>query len=236
MYIATHKGTSSSTRASNAAEKDPKFSKILDPNTVTSLTTTKAMIMVTMQETVNKQSEDLCAFAMDNGTLRVLVVENEHLKKVLEMQTTCLVQLENEVQECNRSFVEMNALKEHLSKIENDYALKKKKMNTMRRDVSEMKDVSKSWAVVCNGNLVSGSPIMQTMDHTKKVENVDAQELRERERRSQNIVICGIIEEKLETPPSLAIAIKGFFNMFGMYGVTVYGAHRVGKQRASHSV
>ncbi|MCO5581281.1 hypothetical protein L7F22_035160 [Adiantum nelumboides] len=239
MSTATRKGASSSTRASNAAENDPKSPKNLDPNTITSTTTTEAMIMaylVTLQETVNKQGEDLRALAMENGTLRVLVVENEHLKKVLEMQTTRLMQLENEVQECKRSFVEMNALKERLTKAENDYALKEEKMDTMRRDVSEMKDVSKSWADVCNGNVVSGSPIMQAMAHTKNVENVDAQELRERERRSKNIVIRGIVEEKLETPPSLAIAIEGFFNThFGMSGVTVYGAHRVGKQGVSRS-
>ncbi|MCO5557562.1 hypothetical protein L7F22_011128 [Adiantum nelumboides] len=239
MSTATRKGASSSTRASNATESDPKSPKILDPNTITSTTTTEAMIMaylVTLQETVNKQGEDLRALAMENGTLRVLVVENEHLKKMLEMQTTRLMQLENEVQECKRSFVEMNALKERLTKAENDYALKEEKMDTMRRDVSEMKDVSKSWADVCNGNVVSDSPIMQAMAHTKNVENVDAQELRERERRSKNIVIRGIVEEKLETPPSLAIAIEGFFNThFGMSGVTIYGAHRVGKQGASRS-
>ncbi|MCO5564687.1 hypothetical protein L7F22_018354 [Adiantum nelumboides] len=77
---------------------------------------------------------------------------------------------------------------------------------------------------------------MQAMAHTKNAKNVDAQELRERERRSNNIVIRGIVEEKLETPPSLAIAIEEFFNThFGMSGVMVYGAHRVGKQRASRS-
>ncbi|MCO5547927.1 hypothetical protein L7F22_001382 [Adiantum nelumboides] len=200
---------------------------------------TEAMIMaylVTLQETINKQGKDLRALAMENGTLRVLVVENEHLKKVLEMQTTRLMQLENEVQECKCSFVEMNALKERLTKVENDYALKEEKMDTMRRNVSEMKDISKLRADVCNGNVVCGSPIMQSMAHTKNVENIDAQELRERERRFKNIVIRGIVEEKLETPPSLAIAIEGFFNThFGMSGVTVYGAHRVGKQGAFQS-
>ncbi|MCO5590579.1 hypothetical protein L7F22_044550 [Adiantum nelumboides] len=128
----------------------------------------------------------------------------------------------------------MNVLKERLSKVENDNALKEEKMHTMRRDVSEMKDVSKLWVDVCNGNVVFGSPIMQAMAHTKNAENVHAQELRERERHSKNIVIRGIVEEKLETPPSLANAIEEFFNThFGMSRVTVYGAHRVGKQGAS---
>ncbi|MCO5559623.1 hypothetical protein L7F22_013224 [Adiantum nelumboides] len=152
------------------------------------------------------------------------------------MQTTRLMQLENEVQECKHFFVEMNALKERLSKVENDYALKEETMDTMRRDVSEMKDVSKLWVDVCNGTVVFNSPIMQAMAHTKNRENVDAQELREWERHSKNIVIHGIVEEKLETPPSLAIAIEGFFNThFGMSKVMVYGAHRVGKHGTSRS-
>ncbi|MCO5592198.1 hypothetical protein L7F22_046196 [Adiantum nelumboides] len=88
MFTAIRKGVSSSTRASNAAENDPKSPKILDLNAITSSTTTiEAMIMaylVTLQETVNKQGEDLRALAMENGTLRVLVVENERLKRNYE--------------------------------------------------------------------------------------------------------------------------------------------------------
>ncbi|MCO5556734.1 hypothetical protein L7F22_010286 [Adiantum nelumboides] len=201
MSTATHKGASSSTRASNVAENDPISPNILDPNTITSSTMmTKAMIMaylVTLQETVTKQGKDLCVLVMENGTLRVLLDKNEHLKKVLEMQTTCLMQLENEVQVYQRSFVEMNALKERLSKVENDYALKGENMDTMRCDVSEMKDVTKLWADVCNGNVVFDSPIIQAMAHTKNAENVDAQDMREWKRRSKNIVIRGIVEEKM---------------------------------------
>ncbi|MCO5578010.1 hypothetical protein L7F22_031848 [Adiantum nelumboides] len=66
---------------------------------------------------------------------------------------------------------------------------------------------------------------MQAMAHTKNVKDVDAQKLRERERRSKNIVIRGIVEEKSETPPSLAIAIEGFLNThFAMSRVTIYGS------------
>lgn len=203
-------------------------------------TTSKSMIMaylVSLQETVNKQGEDLRALAMENGTLRVLVVENEHLKKSLEMQTTRLMQLEEEVKECKRSLVDLNALKERMSKVEHDHVLKEEKFDTMRRDVSEMKNVctTKSWADVCS-NVVSDSSIMQVMPQTKNVENVDTEELKERERRSKNIVIRGIPEEKLETPPSLTIVIEDFFKThFGMSGVMVYGAHRVGKQGAPRS-
>lgn len=189
--------------------------------------------LVSLQEIVNKQGEDLRALTMENGTLKVLVAENEHLKKMLEMQTTRLRQLESEVQECKHSLVDMNALKERLSKVESDYALKEEKLDTMRRDVSEMKDVSKSWADVCKSNAVFDSSQMQVVPQAKEVENVDAQELKERESRSKNIVIRGIAEESSETPPSLAISIEEFFKThFGMSGITVYGAHRVGKQGA----
>ncbi|MCO5598040.1 hypothetical protein L7F22_052129 [Adiantum nelumboides] len=90
----------------------------------------------------------------------------------------------------------MNALKERLSKVENDYALKKEKMETMRCEISEIKDASKSWTDVCNGNVIFDSPIMQAMAHTKNVENLDTQELREQERRSKNIVIHAALGTK----------------------------------------
>ena len=77
-------------------ENEVKSPRKLDTNPTTSSTTTEVVIMaylVSLQETVNKQGEELRALAMENGTLRVLVVENEHLKKALEMQTTRLMHL-----------------------------------------------------------------------------------------------------------------------------------------------
>ena len=53
---------------------------------------------------------------------------------------------------------------------------------------------------------------------------------------SKNIVIRGIKEENAETPQTLAVAIEEFFaTSFGMSGIMVYGAHRVGKQGVSRS-
>ena len=143
------------------------------------------------------------------------------------------MQHEDEVKECKRSLADLNALNERMSKV--DHVLKEEKFDTMSRDVSEMKNVctTKSWADVCNSNVLPDFPTMQVMAQTKNVENVDLEELQEREQRSKNIVIRGITEEKLETPPSLAISIANFFEThFGMSGVMVYGAHRVGKQGA----
>ncbi|MCO5611395.1 hypothetical protein L7F22_065648 [Adiantum nelumboides] len=117
MSSGTRKGSSSSTRSTTIVENDPKSPKCGDSNTTIQPTTSETMIMaylVSLQETVNKQGEDLRALAMENGTLRVLVVENENLKRTLEMQTTRLMQLEEEVKEYKRSLVDLNALKERI--------------------------------------------------------------------------------------------------------------------------
>ena len=64
-------------------------------------------------------------------------------------------------------------------------------IDTMRRDVCEMRNVSKSWADICKDNNASSSPIMQTLVQAKNEENVDMQELQERKKRLENIVIHG---------------------------------------------
>ena len=71
------------------------------------------------------------------------------------------------------------------------------------------------------------------MAQVKNVDNIDEQELKERERRLKNIVIRGIQEEKTETPTSLGHVIGEFFNKY--YGMNIFGAHRVGKQGVSCS-
>ena len=72
------------------------------------------------------------------------------------------------------------------------------KFDTMRQDGGEVKNYMfiKSWVPdICNGNVISKSPIMQVMVETRIVENVDARELKEQERCSKNVVIHGIMEE-----------------------------------------
>ena len=240
MSGGTRRGSSSSTRAAIMVENDLKSPKHPDLNALSSTTTTMDTVIMSflfsLQETVNKQGEDLRALTTENGSLRVLVIENENLKKTINMQATRLAQLENEVQECKRSLVEMNALKERLVKVEHDHVLKEEKMDTMRRDVIEMRNVSQSWADVCKNNVVSGSSMSEVVVQSKNVEGVDAQELKERERRSKNIVIRGIREESSESPTTLATSIEEFFNKhFSMSGIMVYGAHRVGKQGVARS-
>ena len=47
------------------------------------------------------------------------------------------------------SLVKINALEKPLYKVEKDYVLKEEKIDTMRRDVSDMKNIFKSWIDVC---------------------------------------------------------------------------------------
>lgn len=126
---------------------------------------------------MNKQGEDLWwALVTENGMVRVLVVENEHLKKTLEMQTTHLMQFEDEFKECKYSLADFNNLKARMSKVEHDHVMKEDTIATTSRDVSQMKNVcvTKSWAdVLCNSNVVCDFRSMQVMAQTKNVENVD---------------------------------------------------------------
>ncbi|MCO5572699.1 hypothetical protein L7F22_026458 [Adiantum nelumboides] len=159
MSFGTRKGSSSSTRSTTIVENDPKSPKCGDSKTTVQPTTSETMIMaylVSLQETVNKQGEDLRALAMENGTLRVLVVENENLKRTLEMQTTRLMQLEVEVKECKRFLVDLNALKEQMCKVEHDHVLKEEKLHhepgCMRHEKSPCKslETSNDLYILCN--------------------------------------------------------------------------------------
>ena len=53
--------------------------------------------------------------------------------------------------------------------------LKEEKMETMRRDVSEMKNIctTKSWANVCGGDVVSNSSIMHVLNQKKNIKSID---------------------------------------------------------------
>ena len=167
--------------------------------------------LISLQETINKLGEEIRALNKENAKLQIVVIENENLKKVV-------AKLEDKIQETD----------EHLNKIELKEALKEEKLDTMRRDVSEMKNVctTKSWADVCGGDMVPNSSNMHVMHQEKNMESIDVQELKERERRSKNIVIRGIKEESMETPASLGKVIGEFFSMhYGMSDVNVYGAH-----------
>ena len=101
-----------------------------------------------------------------------------------------VAKLEDKIQECKKDFFETN---ERLNKIELNEALKEEKLDTMRQDVSEMKNVctTKSWADVCGGDMLSNSSNMHAMHQENNIESIDVRELKERERRSKNIVIRG---------------------------------------------
>ena len=144
--------------------------------------------LISLQETINKLGEEIRALNKDNAKLQVVVIENENLKKVV-------AKLEDKIQETD----------ERLNKIELKETLKKENLDTMRRDISEMKNVctTKSWADVCGGDMVPNSSNMHVMHQEKNMESIYVQELKERERRSKKIVIREIKEESMETPASL---------------------------------
>ena len=116
---------------------------ILDANVVNSATMEKMLMshLISLQETINKQIEEIRTLMKENAKIQIVVIENESLKKMV-------ANLEDEIQECKRLYFEINDL---LNKIEFKETLKEEKMDTTRRDVSEMKNVCtmKSWADVC---------------------------------------------------------------------------------------
>ena len=114
------------------------------------------------------------------------------------------------MKECRIARLEVN---ERLNKIEHEYVFKVESMDNMNYDVIEMKNVcsTRSGADICNSR-TSTSYSIQAMAQVKNVDNIDEQELKERERRLKNIVIRGIQEEKTETLTSLGHVIEEFFN------------------------
>ena len=199
-------------------DNEPRSPTNLDSNTIEKMLMSH---LITLQETINKMGEEVRTLTKENAKLQNVVMENESLKKVV-------ARLEDKIEEAN----------ERLNKIELKEALKEEKLDTMRRDVSEMKNVctTKSWADVCGGDMLSNSSNIHVTHQEKNIETIDVRELKERERRSKNIVIRGIKEEGMETPASLGKAIGEFFSLhYGMSDVNVYGAHRVGKHGVTRS-
>ena len=76
-----------------------------------------------------------------------------------------VAKLEDKVQETD----------ERINKIELKEALKVEKLDTMKRDVSEMKNVSitKSQVDACGGDVISNSPIMHVMNEDNNVKSID---------------------------------------------------------------
>lgn len=202
-------------------------------------------------------------------TIRSIALDNASLKHTTEMQAMRITQLEKDMNvDVNmlkeriskveqgiegmqkdmkemrdvyaRDNVDVNAIKERMQKVEQAHVLSEGTLEVIKSNVTEMKNECKppSWAervlndISTSSNAMNGRNLM----HEKNVDNVDIDEWKERERRSKNIVIRGLPEKESETPPSLAITIEEFFKaQFGMSGINVYGAHRVGKPGAPRS-
>ena len=133
-------------------DNEPRSPTNLDSNAMDKMLMSH---LISLQETINKQGEEIRMLMKENTKLQSVVIENESLKQVV-------AKLQEEIQECKRASFETN---ERLNKIELKEALKEEKLDTMRRDVSEMKNVctTKSWADVCGGDVLSNSSNMHVM-------------------------------------------------------------------------
>ena len=191
-------------------------------------------------------------FCKQGDELRKLEVEHIKLKSTVEMQAIRIAHLEANLEGCNRDAIkvvtnevmesrkaciqDVDKLKEHLHTLEKTYV---ETLGDLKQDMSQVKNVCtpKTWATrVMENPPVSNATTMRLVMQEKNPNEVDMEEWRERERRSKNIVIRGLPEKEKETTQANAADLEEFFHMhFGMSGINVYGAHRVGKPGAPRS-
>ena len=116
-------------------------------------------------ETIDKKGNEIRAVVNENAKLHITLIENGSLKKMV-------AKLEDEIQESKKAYFETNG---HLNKIELKETLKEEKLDTMRQDVCEMKNLctTKSWADVCGGDVVSNSSNMHVINQKKNIESID---------------------------------------------------------------
>ena len=176
-----------------------------------------------------KMFEDFCK---QEHAFHVLKGEHDKLKSTVEMQNMRIAQLEDTLRACKQDVSNVVSKEDLLATCMRDVDSLTERVRVVEKSKEE---APKLWA----DRLLSPTPNAATMRivmQEKNPENVDMDEWREREKRSKNVVIRGIPETDQETTPSLATELKDFFHTyFGMSGIKVYGAHRVGKSGASRS-
>mgnify|MGYP000662735094 CR=1 FL=1 len=153
-------------------DNEPRSPTILDINATNSATVVKNVyesVGFSSRNSKLGKVKEIRTLIKENAKLQIVVIENESLKKMV-------AKLEDEIQDCTRASFETN---ERLNKIGLKEALKEEKMDTMRWDVSEMKNVctTKLWVNVCGGDVVTKSSIMQVMNQEKNVESIDVQDI-----------------------------------------------------------
>ena len=111
--------------------------------------------LISFQETINKQGEEIRALMTEDTKLQIIVIENESLKKTV-------AKLQEEIRESKVVSLET---KKCLNKISLKEELNKEKMDTMQ-DVSEMKNVctTKVLGDVYGGDVFSNSLVMYVMN------------------------------------------------------------------------
>ena len=90
-------------KSGSTIDNEPRSPTNLDFNAINSTTMEKMLMshLISLQETINKQGEEIRILMKENAKLQIVVIENEGLKKMV-------VKLEEEIQECKRASFETN--------------------------------------------------------------------------------------------------------------------------------
>lgn len=174
--------------------------------------------LTALQGTMDRQQQEIHQLSLK---CQHLEYKNTDLEQRVAMQENSIASLEQT----------LAIQEEKVSELEHN--LEKMTANMAQQSQPDFKQeigTSGTWASkVLNGHTQTDAHL----DKGKKpADEIDANEYKEREKRSQNIVIRGLPENEKETPLSLAKDIGEFFaEHFAMQEVTVFGAHRVGRKR-----
>lgn len=180
-----------------------------------------AAMFITLQETVITMQGELHASKEKNLTLEHALemqkIEIKGLQNELHAIKSVTHQMQdNRIHEMERKMISFEEEKEMLIKANAE----------MKTTLEANEEV---FMTKWKDALLRETP---KMDGAMPVDNVDAKEKYEVEKRKNNVVIRGMQEDESENALSLSENITKFFeDHFAMHDVVVYAAHRVGKKR-----
>lgn len=170
--------------------------------------------LISMQNTITKQSDEIKSLALKNQDL-----EHKH-----QMQNSKITMLEEQVQKlqatCDKQVVNLqDAMTIHEEKLTQMHE---------KTQLNVQKTVG-SWAQIARNGSTSSHPTPILHDIQ---DNEEIKEYNEKEKRKMNIVVRGMAESDNEQVITLNMGVTDMISdKFGMKDVVVYGAHRVGKQK-----
>ena len=85
-------------KSGSTIDNEPRSPTNLDFNAINSTTMEKMFMshLISLQETINKQGEEIRILMKENAKLQIVVIENEGLKKMV-------AKLEEEIQDCEKA-------------------------------------------------------------------------------------------------------------------------------------